>query len=76
MEDYGVAHAKQIGAFFAVVLAVIDPFKRERIVHRLDRLIEGDAVVVPVGGGFVSIPVKRSFINELDTSRKSKRQEG
>jgi hypothetical protein len=58
VQDHAVAHAEQIDALFAVVLTVVNRLDREWIAERPDCLIEGDAVVSPIGGRFRVVPVK------------------
>jgi hypothetical protein len=55
VEDYILAHAKQIAALFTIGLALVDPLDGERIAKRLNRFIEGDAVVAPVLGRLVDM---------------------
>ena len=63
MQDHAFAHAEQIDAFFAMVIAVIDPLHSEGIAESLDRLVEGDAMGTPVGGGLVIIPFESIFLS-------------
>ena len=58
MQDHALAHAQQVDPLLAVILAVIDPLDREAIVERFDRIVEGDAMVAPVGGGLGITPSK------------------
>jgi hypothetical protein len=45
-------------AFFPVVFALIDALHGERIAKGLDRLMEGDTVIAPVGSRLVLVPFK------------------
>jgi hypothetical protein len=56
VENDAITHAKQIDAFFAIRLAIVDPFDRERITGRLGRLVERDPMITPVARGFVVVP--------------------
>src|SRR5437868_5541312 len=58
MEDHALAHAQQVDPLLAVILAVIDPLDRETIAERFDRIVEGDAMVAPVGGSLGITPSK------------------
>jgi len=58
MQDHTLAHAYQVDPFLAVILAVIDPFDRKRVAERFDRIMEGDAMVAPVGGCLGVIPLE------------------
>jgi hypothetical protein len=50
-------------------LALLDPLDGERIAKRLDRFIEGDAVVAPVLGRLVVIPLELLVLHIIrDTS--------
>jgi hypothetical protein len=58
MQNHTLAHAYQVDSFLAVILAVIDPFDRQRIAERLDRVMERDAMVAPIGGSLGIAPSK------------------
>jgi hypothetical protein len=58
VEDYALAHAQQVDPFLTVTFAIIDPFDSEAIAERFDRVLEGDAMVAPVGGSLRGTPSK------------------
>ncbi len=65
MENHAVTHAKQVNAFFLEVFAVVDPFNEEMIVDRLNGLLESDAMVTPVCGSLLFIPIKRLLFQRV-----------
>src|SRR6202022_4904572 len=42
MQDHALAHASQVDAFLALVLAIIEPLDGETIAERFDRITKGD----------------------------------
>jgi hypothetical protein len=58
VQDHAFAHAHQVDPFLTVILAIIDSLDREAITERLDRIMEGDAMVAPVCGGLRVAPPK------------------
>src|SRR5437764_8564613 len=58
VQDHALAHAEDVYALFAVVLAIVDFFDREWIAQRLGTLHEGNAVPAPVLGRLCFIPFK------------------
>jgi hypothetical protein len=49
MKNGAVAHSYQIHTFFDVIFAIVDPLDSEWIAEHLDRLIEGNAVMLEGG---------------------------
>jgi hypothetical protein len=58
VEDHALAHPYQVDPFLTVILAIIDLFDREAIAERFDCILEGDAMVAPVGGSLRRTPSK------------------
>jgi hypothetical protein len=58
MRYHTLTHAYHVDSFLAVILAVIDPFDRQRIAERLARVMKRDAMVAPIGGGLSIAPSK------------------
>ena len=54
MQDHALAHASQVDAFLAVVLAIIEPLDGETIAERFDRITKGDAMIAPVAAALAS----------------------
>jgi hypothetical protein len=56
MEEHPLAHSKQINPLLTVVFAFVDGLDSKGIVSRFGGLIEGHAVLAPIGGGFLPAP--------------------
>jgi hypothetical protein len=62
VQDHALAHAQQVDALVAVVLAVIEPLDSKAIAKCLDCMMEGDAIVAPIG--WFSVTLSRSTPGE------------
>jgi hypothetical protein len=58
MDKDTVAHPDQVNTLFCVVLASIESFDGKWVPEDPDRLVELKAMLAPVEGGFVLIPLE------------------
>jgi len=56
LEDDTLVHPQEVDSLLTIIFAIIKPLDREAISERLDRIIERDAMGVPIGGGLDVVP--------------------
>ena len=65
MQEHPLAHAQQVDPFLAVILVIIEPFDSKTIAKRVDRFIEGNAMVAPVGASLGIVPFERLVLHNV-----------
>src|SRR5262249_43180081 len=65
MQEHPLAHAQQHDPVFAVILAIIESFDSKTLAQRVDRFIEGNAMVAPVGASLGIVPFERRVLHNV-----------
>jgi hypothetical protein len=65
MEKNPLAKTHHVQALFTMILAVVNPFNRERVAEHLDGPVEGNPMVTLVRGRLGIIPFKHTVPHRM-----------